>query len=97
MTFSFLESWLINHLNPECRNKIPPTCRPRDADVWSLGIVLINMYVLLNYHQSLTLTSNKYFRLYHINPWSDTAHGACPSFNAFRQDTVGFFTKLVTA
>lgn len=37
---------------------------------------------------------NFIFRLYHINPWTDTAHGACPSFTAFRQDPVGFFMRL---
>ena len=30
----------------ECRNNIHPTYMPRAADVWSLGIVLINMSVL---------------------------------------------------
>jgi len=31
----------------ECRNNVAPTYRPHAADVWSLGIVLINMYVAL--------------------------------------------------
>lgn len=80
----------------ECRNNIAPTYRPREADVWSLGIVLINMYVHSIFSLTTLLTSEIYFRLYHTNPWTDTAHGACPSFTAFRQDPVVFFMKLFT-
>jgi serine/threonine protein kinase len=60
------------YMSFECRNNIAPTYRPRAADVWSLGIVLINM-------------------LYHYNPWTDTSHDACSSFNLYRRDPVNFF------
>ncbi|TFK25524.1 CAMK/CAMK-unique protein kinase [Coprinopsis marcescibilis] len=60
------------YMSYECRNNIAPTYRPRAADVWSLGIVLINM-------------------LYHYNPWTDTAEGACSSFDLYRRDPVSFF------
>ncbi|EMD33559.1 hypothetical protein CERSUDRAFT_117678 [Gelatoporia subvermispora B] len=62
------------YMSYECRNNIHPTYSPRAADVWSLGIVLINM-------------------LYHYNPWTDTTEGACPSFEAFRQQPIAFFMQ----
>ncbi|KAG5731274.1 Negative regulator of sexual conjugation and meiosis, partial [Termitomyces sp. T112] len=60
------------YMSYECRNNVAPTYRPRAADVWSLGIVLINM-------------------LYHSNPWTDTAQGACSSFDLYRRDPINFF------
>ncbi|CAE6465374.1 unnamed protein product [Rhizoctonia solani] len=60
------------YMSYECRNNCAPTYKPRAADVWSLGIVLVNM-------------------LYHVNPWSDTFEGACPSFTEFRMNPIHFF------
>ncbi|TFK44538.1 hypothetical protein BDQ12DRAFT_593580 [Crucibulum laeve] len=65
------------YMSFECRNNVAPTYRPRAADVWSLGIVLINM-------------------LYHYNPWTDTAQGACSSFDLFLRDPVNFFMYRFT-
>ncbi|THH15630.1 hypothetical protein EW146_g4874 [Bondarzewia mesenterica] len=62
------------YMSYECRNNVAPTYKPRAADVWSLGIVLINM-------------------LYHYNPWTDTVHGGCMSFDLYRQQPVNFFTS----
>ncbi|KAA1472792.1 kinase-like protein [Dentipellis sp. KUC8613] len=62
------------YMSYECRNNVAPTYKPRAADVWSLGIVLINM-------------------LYHYNPWTDTAHGGCSSFESFREHPVAFFMQ----
>lgn len=65
------------YMSYECRNNVAPTYRPRAADVWSLGIVLINM-------------------LYHYNPWTDTAEGACSSFDAFRREPINFLMTRFT-
>jgi len=65
------------YMSYECRNNVAPTYKPRAADVWSLGIVLINM-------------------LYHFNPWQDTAHGTCNSFDIYRQQPVNFFMQRFT-
>ncbi|KAH7909953.1 kinase-like protein [Hygrophoropsis aurantiaca] len=65
------------YMSFECRNNVAPTYSPAAADVWSLGIVLINM-------------------LYHYNPWTDTAEGACSSFSLFRQHGSAFFMQRFT-
>ncbi|KAF9780975.1 hypothetical protein BJ322DRAFT_1011736 [Thelephora terrestris] len=65
------------YMSYECRNNVAPTYSPRAADVWSLGIVLINM-------------------LYHYNPWTDTAEGACTSFELYRQNPINFFMHRFT-
>ncbi|KAL5485413.1 hypothetical protein ACEPAI_8055 [Sanghuangporus weigelae] len=62
------------YMSYECRNNCAPTYAPRAADVWSLGIVLINM-------------------LYHINPWTDTTQGVCPSFSSFLAAPEHFFRQ----
>jgi hypothetical protein len=35
-------------------------------------------------------------RLYHCSPWTDTAHGACSTFELFRQHPVNFFMMRFT-
>lgn len=67
-----------------------PTYSPRAADVWSLGIVLINMCGPLSFFSSSAFSSS-FTRLYHCNPWTDTAQGACSTFDIFLRDPVNFF------
>lgn len=74
----------------ECRNNIHPTYMPRAADVWSLGIVLINMcvfYSLCGLQHYLI----RFCRLYHCNPWSDTTQGVCPAFELYLSQPIQFF------
>src|SRR6266702_4105169 len=42
------------------------------------------------------LINNFCFRLYHYNPWTDTAQGVCSSFNLFRQYGSDFFMQRFT-
>ena len=80
----------------ECRNNVAPTYSPRAADVWSLGIVLINMYVSASSFSHEPTLSRLWYRLYHYNPWTDTAEGACSSFELYRQNPINFFMQRFT-
>ena len=37
-----------------------------------------------------------WYRLYHYNPWTDTAEGACSSFELYRQNPISFFMQRFT-
>ena len=37
-----------------------------------------------------------WYRLYHYNPWTDTAEGVCSSFELYRQNPVSFFMQRFT-
>ena len=37
-----------------------------------------------------------WYRLYHYNPWTDTAEGACSSFELYRQNPINFFMQRFT-
>lgn len=70
----------VAHHFTECRNNVAPTYKPRGADVWSLGIVLINM---LYHHNPWTDTSLSQL----------TFSPICTSFAAYLTNPILFFTS----
>ncbi|KAF9467294.1 hypothetical protein BDZ94DRAFT_1156439 [Collybia nuda] len=56
------------YMSYECRNNVAPTYRPRAADVWSLGIVLINMLYHYNPWTDTSLGACSSFDLYRRDP-----------------------------
>ncbi|PPQ89493.1 hypothetical protein CVT25_012165 [Psilocybe cyanescens] len=56
------------YMSYECRNNVAPTYRPRAADVWSLGIVLINMLYHFNPWTDTAQGSCSSFDLYLKDP-----------------------------
>ncbi|KAI0344751.1 Pkinase-domain-containing protein [Trametopsis cervina] len=56
------------YMSYECRNNLHPTYMPRAADVWSLGIVLINMLYHYNPWTDTTEGVCHSFTLYRQNP-----------------------------
>ncbi|KAF8070322.1 kinase-like domain-containing protein [Lyophyllum atratum] len=56
------------YMSYECRNNVAPTYRPRAADVWSLGIVLINMLYHSNPWTDTSQGACSSFDLYSRDP-----------------------------
>ncbi|KXN90173.1 Negative regulator of sexual conjugation and meiosis [Leucoagaricus sp. SymC.cos] len=56
------------YMSYECRNNVAPTYRPRAADVWSLGIVLINMLYHFNPWTDTSQGACPSFDLYRRDP-----------------------------
>ncbi|RDB24910.1 U3 small nucleolar RNA-associated protein 6 [Hypsizygus marmoreus] len=56
------------YMSYECRNNVAPTYRPRAADVWSLGIVLINMLYHCNPWTDTAQGTCSSFDLYRRDP-----------------------------
>ncbi|KAF9528548.1 hypothetical protein CPB83DRAFT_894331 [Crepidotus variabilis] len=72
------------YMSYECRNNVAPTYRPRGADVWSLGIVLINMLYHHNPWTDTSLSSPS-------PPVSPHYPTPCSSFKSYLADPTGFF------
>jgi serine/threonine protein kinase len=58
------------YMSFECRNNVAPVYKPRAADVWSLGIVLINMLYHYNPWMDTAAGECSSFQLYLSNPTS---------------------------
>ncbi|PPQ98422.1 hypothetical protein CVT24_004101 [Panaeolus cyanescens] len=56
------------YMSYECRNNVAPTYRPRAADVWSLGIVLINMLYHINPWMDTAMDACHSFDVYRRDP-----------------------------
>ncbi|KAF8262881.1 kinase-like domain-containing protein [Lactarius quietus] len=56
------------YMSFECRNNVAPVYKPRAADVWSLGIVLINMLYHYNPWMDTATGECSSFQLYRSNP-----------------------------
>ncbi|ETW80931.1 hypothetical protein HETIRDRAFT_33736 [Heterobasidion irregulare TC 32-1] len=56
------------YMSYECRNYVAPTYRPRAADVWSLGIVLINMLYHYNPWPDTVEGGGSLFEIYRQHP-----------------------------
>ena len=64
------------YMSYECHNNCVPTYSPCATDQWSLGIVLINVYVFPSCWDGWRLIPWS-CRLYHIEPWTDMTQGVC--------------------
>jgi serine/threonine protein kinase len=92
-TTPILHSLYLFGLSPftECRNNVAPVYKPRAADVWSLGTVLMYVFPFCFSRSSFTCVIS--CRLYHYNPWMDTATGECSSFELYRSNPTNFFMR----
>ncbi|KAG8927843.1 hypothetical protein FRC02_007707 [Tulasnella sp. 418] len=76
------------YMSYECRNNVYPTYATQPADVWSLGIVLINM---LYHHNPWSDTSIKPGHCLRDSPSASCY--TCPSFAAFLSSPTEFFLQ----
>ncbi|KAG8908034.1 hypothetical protein FRB99_000852 [Tulasnella sp. 403] len=86
------------YMSFECRNNVAPTYATQPADVWSLGIVLINMLYHHNpWDDTATFAtsiseSRQPHDSFHPNSLSATSY-VCGSFSAFIANPVNFFLQ----